>query len=85
MPRPREDADGNLVPEKDLLKLWVVYSEAGSIFLQGYLSKRGEWNRNLASAAAWAAKEDAEAAAAAIIVSNPGLYFGKVRVMEIKG
>jgi len=86
MPRPRVDPSGRIVPESELRDLFVIYSEAGSgLFQHGYLTKLGVWEPELSIAAAWPEKETAETVAALIIVGNPGRYFGKVRVVGIKG
>ena len=88
MPRPRVDVYGNVVDPKDLRKLWVIYCSKTptGIFGNGYLSRDGYW-RSLEHAAAWYEGEKALAddAAAQVILSNPGVYFQTVSVIQIEG
>jgi hypothetical protein len=90
VPRPRVDAQGKVVPEADLRKLWVVARDVGinDEFYKGvaYLTQDGRWGP-LDLAAAWYEKDKAlaEDAAASAVLSDPAMFFGKVRVLEILG
>lgn len=87
MPRPRIAPDGRIVPESELRTLYVIwFSHPGdSMFMTGYLTKYGGFDIRQEYAAAWTKKEDAETCASALVMSDPGQYFGHVTVKEIKG
>jgi hypothetical protein len=87
MPRPLINPDGTVVPESEVRLLYVVwYSHpGGSTFKVGYLTQYGGFDIRRESAAAWTRKEDADACAAALIMTDPGEYFGNVEVKEIRG
>ena len=94
MPRPRMDAAGNVVPEKDLRKLWIVVYDNSDDTLPlnllgntGYLTRQGEWADQEFRAAAWYdhEKDKAEEVVARIVLADPGKYFGKIRVKQVLG
>lgn len=77
MPRPR--------------KLWIVVYDNSDDTLPlnllgttGYLTLHGEWSDQQHRAAAWY-KEKAEDTVARIVLSDPGKYFGKIRVRQMFG